>query len=125
MTIFSRKKHLDVEKGSDCYQTNYGIVSDLEKEKTKEGHDNIEKLLMECKKDMFDFSEYFDSRPGKRHCFNTTKVGAKIQYSERKKRLDIPNKCLIYLTITIKLAILSRNCQKRLLKSAKLQQQKK
>ena len=43
---------------------------DLEKEKTTEGHDNIEKLLMECKKDMLDFSEYFDeysdSRPGKR-----------------------------------------------------------
>ena len=46
-----------------------------EKEKTKEGHENIEKLPMECKKDMLNFSEYFDeysdSRPGKRHFFFT------------------------------------------------------
>ena len=55
-----QEKHVDGEKGSDCYQTNYGILFDLEKEKTKEDHDNIEKLLMECRKDMLDDSEDFD-----------------------------------------------------------------
>ena len=55
-----QEKHVDGDKGSDCYQTNYGILFDLEKEKTKEDHDNIEKLLMECKKDMLDDSEDFD-----------------------------------------------------------------
>ena len=51
---------MDREKGYYCYQTNYGILFDLEKEKTKEEHDNIEKLLMECKKDMLDYIEDFD-----------------------------------------------------------------
>ena len=40
---------------------------------TTEGHDNIEKLPMECKKDMLNFSEYFDE------------YSANIQYLEGKK----------------------------------------
>ena len=51
---------MDEEKETDFYQTNYDIHFDLKKEKTQNDQDNIEKLLMECKKDLLDDSEDYD-----------------------------------------------------------------
>ena len=48
-----QEKHVNEEKECDCYHTNYGILFDLKK-------DNIEKLLMECRKDNLDDTEDFD-----------------------------------------------------------------
>ena len=44
---------MNEEKECDCYHTNYGILFDLKK-------DNIEKLLMECRKENLDDTKDFD-----------------------------------------------------------------
>ena len=55
-----QEKHVDEEKGSDCYFTNHKILLDLEKEKAQIDDDEIDKLIMECRKDLLSDSEDFD-----------------------------------------------------------------
>ena len=55
-----QEKHEDEEKGSDCYFTNHKILLDLGKEKAQIEHNNIDKLILKCRKDLPINSEEFD-----------------------------------------------------------------
>ena len=54
-----QEKHVDEEKASDCYFTYHKILLKIEKEKAQIEQDDIDKLIMECRKDLLSDSEDF------------------------------------------------------------------
>ena len=46
-----QEKHVDEKNWSDCCFTNHKLLLDLEKEKEQIDDDNIDQLIMECRKD--------------------------------------------------------------------------